>query len=56
MKPTAEWAFVETPKKLTKQLQFMKFKIVSDFSPTGDQPQAIKHLISGIEANERYQT
>lgn len=34
----------------------MKFKIVSDFSPTGDQPQAIKELISGIETNERYQT
>ncbi len=34
----------------------MKFKIVSDFSPTGDQPQAIKELVSGIEADERYQT
>ncbi|WP_298427268.1 excinuclease ABC subunit UvrB [uncultured Kordia sp.] len=34
----------------------MKLKIVSDFSPTGDQPQAIKELVSGIEADERYQT
>lgn len=34
----------------------MKFKIVSDFSPTGDQPQAIKELVSGLEADERYQT
>lgn len=34
----------------------MKFNIVSEFSPTGDQPQAIKKLISGIEANEKYQT
>ena len=34
----------------------MKFKIISDFSPTGDQPQAIEQLISGIETNERYQT
>ena len=34
----------------------MKFKIVSDFSPTGDQPQAIKQLISGLETNEQYQT
>jgi excinuclease ABC subunit B len=34
----------------------MKFKIVSDFAPTGDQPQAIEQLASGIEANEQYQT
>lgn len=34
----------------------MKFKVVSDFTPTGDQPQAIKELAEGIEANERYQT
>ena len=34
----------------------MKFKIVSDFSPTGDQPQAIKQLVSGLETNEQYQT
>ena len=34
----------------------MKFKVVSDFTPTGDQPQAIQELAEGIEANERYQT
>ncbi len=34
----------------------MDFKIVSDFSPTGDQPAAIKKLVNGINANERYQT
>ncbi|WP_420572485.1 excinuclease ABC subunit UvrB [Kordia sp.] len=34
----------------------MKFKIVSDFSPMGDQPQAIEELVSGIESNEQYQT
>ncbi|WP_298517445.1 excinuclease ABC subunit UvrB [uncultured Kordia sp.] len=34
----------------------MKFTIVSDFSPTGDQPQAIEQLVSGIETNEQYQT
>jgi excinuclease ABC subunit B len=34
----------------------MEFNIVSEFSPTGDQPQAIQKLISGIEANEKYQT
>lgn len=34
----------------------MKFKVVSDFTPTGDQPQAIKELADGIAANEPYQT
>jgi len=34
----------------------MKFKIKSDFTPTGDQPQAIKQLTKGILANEKYQT
>lgn len=34
----------------------MKFKVKSEFSPTGDQPKAIKQLVQGIESNERYQT
>lgn len=34
----------------------MKFKVVSEFKPTGDQPQAIKQLVDGIAGNEKYQT
>ncbi len=34
----------------------MKFKINSEFNPTGDQPEAIRQLSSGIESNEKYQT
>ncbi|OAB81496.1 excinuclease ABC subunit UvrB [Cochleicola gelatinilyticus] len=34
----------------------MKFKIKSEFKPTGDQPAAIKSLVQGIEANDKYQT
>ncbi|MDB9720697.1 excinuclease ABC subunit UvrB [Winogradskyella sp.] len=34
----------------------MRFKIESDFKPTGDQPQAIKQLAKGIEDKEKYQT
>ncbi|TRO65332.1 excinuclease ABC subunit UvrB [Christiangramia sabulilitoris] len=34
----------------------MKFDIKSDYKPTGDQPNAIKQLVSGIEKNEQYQT
>lgn len=33
-----------------------KFKLVSEYSPTGDQPEAIEALVSGIEAGERAQT
>lgn len=34
----------------------MRFKIESEFSPTGDQPEAIKQLSSCINSNEKYQT
>lgn len=34
----------------------MKFNIVSDYSPTGDQPTAIKQLVEGVNNNEHYQT
>ncbi|MFD1063433.1 excinuclease ABC subunit UvrB [Winogradskyella litorisediminis] len=34
----------------------MRFKIESEFKPTGDQPQAIKQLADGIKNKERYQT
>ena len=33
-----------------------KFKLHSDFSPSGDQPQAIDELVEGINSNKRYQT
>ena len=32
------------------------FKLVSEYSPTGDQPQAIKQLVEGINDNVSYQT
>ncbi|WP_179020429.1 excinuclease ABC subunit UvrB [Winogradskyella forsetii] len=34
----------------------MRFKIKSEFKPTGDQPQAIKQLANGIENQDKYQT
>ncbi|MBP6758108.1 MAG: excinuclease ABC subunit UvrB [Flavobacterium sp.] len=34
----------------------MKFQVISDYQPKGDQPQAIEKLAQGIEAGERYQT
>ena len=34
----------------------MKFQVVSDYKPTGDQPQAIEKLSKGILNGEKYQT
>jgi excinuclease ABC subunit B len=34
----------------------MKFTVVSDYQPKGDQPQAIKKLAEGIENGEKFQT
>ena len=33
-----------------------KFKIKSDYKPTGDQPQAISELLDGLNKGEKYQT
>ncbi len=34
----------------------MKFQVISDYQPKGDQPQAIEKLTQGIDSGERYQT
>ncbi len=34
----------------------MKFQVVSEFKPTGDQPQAIQQLVEGIYQKEPHQT
>ncbi len=33
-----------------------RFELVSDYQPTGDQPEAIEQLVRGLNANLRYQT
>ena len=32
------------------------FKLVSDYKPTGDQPQAIDYLVKGIKEGKKFQT
>ena len=34
----------------------MKFELTSEYSPTGDQPQAIKELVASVRGGEDYQT
>jgi excinuclease ABC subunit B len=34
----------------------MNFKLISDYEPTGDQPEAIKQLVEGLRAGTQFQT
>ena len=34
----------------------MKFKLHSEYKPTGDQPQAIEKLVKGINDGKKHQT
>ena len=34
----------------------MEFQIASDFKPTGDQPEAIRQLVEGLERRDQFQT
>lgn len=36
-------------------MEFHPFELVSDYQPTGDQPQAIAELVAGLERNEKFQ-
>ncbi|HEX4645542.1 MAG TPA: DEAD/DEAH box helicase family protein, partial [Verrucomicrobiae bacterium] len=33
----------------------MNFKLMSDYEPRGDQPEAIEELLRGVEAGEKHQ-
>lgn len=37
-------------------MQDKKFKLVSNFKPTGDQPQAVEKLVHGVESGMKHQT
>ena len=34
----------------------MEFKLTSEYTPTGDQPEAIKQLVEGLDRNDQFQT
>jgi len=36
--------------------KYKGFNLISEFEPTGDQPEAIEQLVNGIESNDRFQT
>ncbi len=40
----------------TLEKENTKFELVSDFTPAGDQPQAIKKLVKGLADKDKYQT
>ncbi|MDA2978647.1 MAG: excinuclease ABC subunit UvrB [Actinomycetota bacterium] len=37
-------------------MKFVPFEVVSDFQPSGDQPEAIAQLTAGLERGDRFQT
>ena len=43
--------------KKTKGCENVKdqFELVSDYKPSGDQPEAIKELVEGLEENKKFQ-
>ncbi|QPC44345.1 excinuclease ABC subunit UvrB [Kaustia mangrovi] len=43
------------PERPEKSEGGVRFKLVSDYEPRGDQPQAIEELVSGADAHERDQ-
>ena len=46
---------LEYPKNNNKLEPSIPFKLVSEFNPAGDQPQAIKELVEGVNNGERSQ-
>lgn len=36
-------------------LNFMEFKLTSEYKPTGDQPEAIRQLVEGVKRGDHYQ-
>ena len=42
--------------RLCKRISIVDFKLVSDFQPTGDQPEAIKQLVDGLNRGDHAQT
>jgi excinuclease ABC subunit B len=41
---------------MSREKRIMEFSIISDFVPTGDQPEAIRELEQGLKSGSRYQT
>ena len=43
------------PEKQAAKPLTRRFKVVSDYQPSGDQPTAIAELVAGVQQNERDQ-
>src|SRR5690606_24007334 len=48
--------FARTSVRLMLEDAMPQFELVSDYRPTGDQPQAIEELVEGLSAGYRFQT
>ena len=45
-----------SPSKLSNITSGPQFRLSSDFKPKEAQPEAIKQIVEGLEAREKYQT
>lgn len=50
-----EWRFFYLITRFPDKIATMEFKLRSDFKPTGDQPQAIGELVTGVSGGENHQ-
>ncbi|WP_408744204.1 excinuclease ABC subunit UvrB [Acetobacter estunensis] len=48
-------ALLFQPERLAPREKKFRMKVVSEYEPAGDQPQAIKELVAGVEQGERDQ-
>ena len=53
---TSEEFTPHRPNRPEKSMPGKAFELVSDYSPAGDQPRAIKELVEGITADDKTQT
>ena len=42
--------------KIVEKGEEMEFKLHSDYSPTGDQPEAIESLVQGLREGNQFET
>ena len=47
---------IDAPEDDAPELRDQQFELISDFSPQGDQPQAIDKLTEGLERGNQAQT
>ena len=56
MDAPAEWVYPRAQMSQHDGIKSMPFQLVSDFKPSGDQPEAIRQLTEGVSRGDKFQT